>query len=50
VLGAGSIVWSVTGSRSCRARIFSVEHAMPSRHLQLATRDVYAASLVFTVP
>jgi uncharacterized GH25 family protein len=30
--------------------ILSVEHGFPSRHPELATRDAYAASLVFTIP
>jgi uncharacterized GH25 family protein len=30
-------------------QILSVEHGVPSRHPALATRDVYAASLVFTL-
>jgi nickel transport protein len=31
-------------------QLVSVEHGVPSRHPDLATRDVYAASLVFTLP
>lgn len=31
-------------------QILSVEQSFPSRHPELATRDAYAASLVFTVP
>jgi uncharacterized GH25 family protein len=33
-----------------KLRILSVEHSVPSRHPELATRDAYAASLVISLP